>query len=348
MTNEEIIALLSTVVHPEHGCDIVSAGMVESLEADGGKVRFTLALTRARDPFAPAIKKAAIAAIEEVFPGTQITVLIKEPAPKAVKKETPAPVERAVKHIIAISSGKGGVGKSTVTASLAVTLSRLGYRTGVLDADIYGPSMPKMFALEDYLPVASGQEGHESIEPAERYGVKVMSIGFFIKPEDALVWRGPMATNALRQLMNQTAWGELDFLLIDLPPGTGDIHLTVIQELGIEGALIVSTPQQVAQADVLRGISMFRAEKVNVPVLGIVENMSWFTPRELPDNRYYIFGREGVAPLAEREGVELLAQVPLIMGVADGGDTGEPAALTEPQTTRIFEELANRLIVKLG
>ncbi|MCX4358759.1 MAG: Mrp/NBP35 family ATP-binding protein [Rikenellaceae bacterium] len=347
MTKEEITALLATVVHPETDRDIVSSGMVCDLDVTDDKVRFVLKTDRPRDPFAPAVKKAAVAAVTEVFPDAEITAVIKEPAPKAVKKDAPEVDKSGIGHVIAVSSGKGGVGKSTVTAGLAVTLARMGYRVGVLDADIYGPSMPKMFGLEEYMPTAVGEDGHEMIAPAERYGVKVMSIGFFIKAEDALAWRGPMATNALRQLMHQTLWGELDFLLIDLPPGTGDVHLTVMQEMGIDGAVIVSTPQQVAQADVLRGISMFRSQKASVPVIGIVENMSWFTPRELPDNRYYIFGRDGVAPLAEREGIELLAQVPLVMGVSDGGDNGRPAALTEPVTIGIFEDLARKLTDKI-
>ena len=348
MTKEEITALLSTVVHPETDRDIVSSGMVADLDVEEGRVRFTLATDRPRDPFAPAVKKAAVAAIAEVFPQADIKAVIKEPAPKSVKKEIPGVDRSGIGHVVAISSGKGGVGKSTVTANIAVALSRMGYRVGVLDADIYGPSMPKMFGMEDYMPVASSSDEREMIVPAERYGVKVMSIGFFIKAEDALAWRGPMATNALRQLMHQTLWGGLDFLLIDLPPGTGDVHLTVIQELGIDGAVIVSTPQQVAQADVLRGISMFRSQSAAVPVLGIVENMSWFTPRELLDSRYYIFGREGVGPLAEREGVELLAQVPLVMGVSDSGDNGRPAAIDEPFAIAIFDELARKLTDKIG
>lgn len=347
MTKETITDLLSGIVHPELERDIVSAGMIEGLEVSGNEVKFTIVLSRPRDPFASAIKKSAVAAISEAYPDAVVTALIKEPAPKNIKKEPAKVDKKGIGKVIAVSSGKGGVGKSTVTANLAVTLAGMGYGVGILDADIYGPSMPKMFGLEGYLPTAESEEGNEKIIPAESHGVKVMSIGFFIKPEDALVWRGPMATNALRQLMHQTQWGDIDFLLVDLPPGTGDVHLTIIQELNIDGAVIVSTPQQVAQADVLRGISMFKGPNVGVPVLGIVENMSWFTPKELPDNRYYIFGREGVAPLAESQGVELLEQVPLVMGVSDGGDKGEPAVVSEPETAEIFGRIAEKIIDKL-
>ena len=242
----------------------------------------------------------------------------------------------------------GGVGKSTVTANLAVALARTGYRTGVLDADIYGPSQPMMFGVEDYRPEGENIEGKEWIVPAEAYGVKVMSIGFFIPPGDALMWRGPMATNALRQMIHQTLWGPLDFLLLDLPPGTGDVHLSVISEMKVDGALIVTTPQRVALADVVRGVHMFRNEKVNIPVLGLVENMAWFTPAELPDNRYYIFGQGEAARLAEREKLPLLASIPLIRSVSEAADSGRPVAAAESPDGKFYDLLAEGVVAGLS
>ncbi len=350
---EQIKSVLASVIHPELGTDIVSSGMVESIEVTENQIRFTLSLVKPRDPFALSVKKNAIQKLTEKFPDykDKITVLIKEPAPKTQKKgEQPSlpSGEAQVRYKVAISSGKGGVGKSTVTANLAVTLASKGYRVGILDADIYGPSMPKMFGLENYVPVGEVIDGKEFLVPAEKYGVKVMSIGFFIQSDDALIWRGPMATNALRQLIHQTKWGELDFLLIDLPPGTGDVHLTIIGELKLSGAIVVTTPQQVALADAVRGIGMFRQEKVNVPILGLVENMSWFTPLELPDNRYYIFGKGGGVELAQSRNIPLLAQVPLVQSVCESGDEGIPASLDQKESVRqAFSDMAERMITFL-
>ncbi len=348
---DQIRSALTSVVHPELGIDIVSAGMVESVEVSEDQIRFTLALTKARDPFALSVKKNAIQKLTEIFPAysDKITVLIKEPAPKTKKAaEQPLPSGEAhIRYKIAVSSGKGGVGKSTVTANLAVSLASKGYRVGVLDADIYGPSMPKMFGTENYAPTGETIDGKEFLIPAERYGVKLMSIGFFIQPDDALIWRGPMATNALRQLIHQTYWGELDFLLIDLPPGTGDVHLTIIGELQLSGAIVVTTPQQVALADAVRGIGMFRQEKVNVPILGLVENMSWFTPSELPDNRYYIFGKDGGAELARTRNIPLLAQVPLVQSVCESGDGGVPVSLGKEAVREAFSDMADRVVASL-
>ncbi|WP_297832499.1 Mrp/NBP35 family ATP-binding protein [uncultured Rikenella sp.] len=356
LTNEEVLELLKGVTHPEQDKDIVSLGMVEHLQVDPatGAVRFTLKLTKPRDPMAASVRRAAEAILTEAT-GVSPVIVVSEPLPpdsKAAKQQ--AMREKSsmsgVGQVIAVASGKGGVGKSTVTANLAVALAAEGFRVGVLDADIYGPSMPKMFGVEEYKPVAEVAEDGSDLEyilPAEAYGVKVMSIGFFISGSDALVWRGPMATNALRQLLHQTAWGELDYLLIDLPPGTGDLHLTIVSELKLSGAVVVSTPQEVALADVVRGIVMFRNENVGVPIRGIVENMAWFTPAELPENKYYIFGPAGsdgrVAALAKEQGVPFLGSIPLVQAIAEGGDAGEPIASRDSVTGEAFRAVARTL-----
>ena len=348
MQNEQILAALATIVHPDTQKDIVAMGMVEDLNTSGEKIQFTLNFPKARDPFMNSVRKAAISAVESAFPAYagKVSVLVKEAAPKKAEKPERATSTGAIKNIIAVSSAKGGVGKSTVTANLAVALARKGYAVGIIDADIYGPSMPKMFGVEDYVPLAEVEDEKELIRPAESHGVKVMSIGFFINPEDALVWRGAMATNALRQLIHQSAWGELDFLLIDMPPGTGDIQLTIVQELAVTGAVIVSTPQAVALADVVRGIKMYRAEGIDVPVLGLVENMAWFTPAELPENKYYIFGKDGVKELAEKEGLPLLGQIPLVQSVRESGDAGKPVAAGETMTGLAFSHLADAVVTE--
>ncbi len=357
MTKKEILDLLKGVKHPEQDKDIVSLGMVENLQIDDttGAVRFTLKLTKPRDPMANSVRRAAEAVLLQAT-GIAATIVVAEPLPKdskAAKQQTMREKSQLneIGQVIAVASGKGGVGKSTVTANLAVALAAEGFRVGVLDADIYGPSMPKMFGIEDYKPVAEVAEDGSDLEyimPAEAYGVKVMSIGFFISKEDALVWRGPMATNALRQLLHQTAWGELDYLLIDLPPGTGDLHLTIVSELKLSGAVIVSTPQEVALLDVVRGIAMFRNENVQVPIRGIVENMAWFTPAELPDNKYYIFGpagaeHGGVARLAREQGVPFLGSVPLVQAIAEGGDSGRPIATRDSVSGEAFRTVARAL-----
>jgi ATP-binding protein involved in chromosome partitioning len=250
-----------------------------------------------------------------------------------------------VKNIIAVSSGKGGVGKSTVSANLAIALARLGYKVGLLDTDIFGPSMPKMFNVEEERPYAVKKDGRDLICPIEQYGVKLLSIGFFVSPDTATLWRGGMATSALKQLIADADWGELDYFILDTPPGTSDIHLTLLQTLPITGAIIVSTPQQVALADARKGIDMYRNEKVNVPILGLIENMAWFTPAELPENRYYIFGKEGCKQLAEEMQVPLLAQIPLVQSICDNGDAGTPAALSSDTATGLaFINLAQAVV----
>ena len=250
-----------------------------------------------------------------------------------------------VKNIIGISSGKGGVGKSTVSANLAVALAKLGYKVGLLDADIFGPSMPKMFQVEDARPYAERIDGRDLIIPVEKYGVKLLSIGFFVDPNQATLWRGGMASNALKQLIGDASWGELDYFLIDLPPGTSDIHLTVVQTLAMTGAIVVSTPQAVALADARKGINMFTNDKVNVPILGLVENMAWFTPAELPENKYYIFGKEGAKKLAEEMNVPLLGQIPIVQSICEGGDNGTPVVLDGDSVTgRAFLSLAASVV----
>jgi ATP-binding protein involved in chromosome partitioning len=260
--------------------------------------------------------------------------------------EMPKKQNIQAENIIAVASGKGGVGKSTVAVNLAVALAKMGYSVGLLDADIYGPSIPKMLGVEGMQPKIKGGEGHEIIVPIERYGVRMLSIGFFVRAEDALIWRGPMATNALRQLISQGEWNKPDFLIIDLPPGTGDVHLTVVQELAVTGAIIVSTPQEVALADAVKGINMFRNDKVNVPIFGLVENMAWFTPEELPNHRYYIFGNGGCRSLAERENIRLLGQIPIVQSIREGGDNGRPVVDNENSITgKAFMELAQNLLL---
>ncbi len=355
MKKEDILSVLGAVVHPETGRDIVASGVVENVNVSESGIVIYLLFARSRDPFAPALKREVLQRLGDAFPEyrERITVAIKEAAPK----ETPAPktlgerqrelgATSGIGHVIAISSGKGGVGKSTVAANLAVTLSRMGYRVGLLDADIYGPSQPKMFGVEGYKPtVATTQKagGAEMMVPAVALGVKIMSIGFFINPNDALVWRGPMATNALRQLIHTTEWGKLDYLLVDLPPGTGDVHLTILQELKVDGAVIVSTPQGIALADVVRGVQMFRSEKVDVPVLGVVENMAWFTPRELPENRYYLFGRGGAQAMAAELGLKFLGAVPIIQGVMEAGEKGRPAVVDNSDVRNYYRPIAEAI-----
>lgn len=360
--------LLKGVIHPETGRDIVSMGMVQDIavrvsdaDADAiSAVSFKIRLTRPHDPMAGSIRRMAEGVISEAMGVVPTIIVVEAPVatstsnPKSSsnrsstgKNTTKATTTGNVGRVIAVASGKGGVGKSTVTANLAVALARTGHRVGVIDADIYGPSMPKMFGLEGYVPMSAEQDGN-NIVPAESHGIKIQSIGFFVNPSDALIWRGPMATNALKQLIHQTDWGELDFLLIDLPPGTGDLHLTIVGELKIDGAIIVSTPALVAIADVVRGISMFNNENVRIPLIGIVNNMAYFTPAELPDNKYYIFGQGDLERVAAEQNVEILGEIPLVQSIAHGGSHGEPIAAQDSVTAEMFAQLAERLVLWQG
>ncbi|WP_300897301.1 Mrp/NBP35 family ATP-binding protein [uncultured Alistipes sp.] len=343
---EKIKELLRTVVHPETGTDIVTGSVVERIAVQEGHAAVTLQFAKARDPFAVKIKNQVQHLLETSLPDLRATVTIREGAPRKAEPERKT-TTGGIARVIAVASGKGGVGKSTVTANLALSLRAMGYRVGILDADIYGPSQPKMFGVEGYVPDAVREEGIDKILPAEVRGLRLMSIGFFVKPTDALLWRGAMAVNALRQMIHQTDWGELDFLLADLPPGTGDIHLSIIGELKIDAAVIVSTPQQIAVADVVRGVEMFRNPNVNIPVAGIVENMAWFTPAELPENRYYLFGRGGARAYAEASGTDFLGEIPIIQSVMEGGDAGTPAAATDPLTESYYRDIASKIVDKV-
>ena len=341
-----ILSALARVRYPGTGKNLVEAGMVEdNIRIDGNRVSFSLIFDKENDPFLKSVVKAAETAILTFVDGEvdirgNISVKFRKETPKAEARKEERPLA-GVKHIIAVSSGKGGVGKSTVSANLAVALARLGYKVGLLDADIFGPSIPKMFQIEDARPELAPVDGRELIEPIEKYGVKILSIGFFVEAKQAVIWRGGMASNALKQLIGEADWGPLDYFLIDLPPGTSDIHLTLVQTLHLSGALVVTTPQQVALADARKGISMFENDKVDVPILGLVENMSWFTPAELPENRYYLFGKDGAKQLAIETGNRLLGQIPLVQSICESGDVGRPVALDEDSPSGLaFRELA--------
>ena len=344
----QIITWLQEVEHPAKGDkNIVELGMVEKIEAGEGKVTVTLSFPKHRDPLAEYLIGSAKASIIRNAPaGTQVEVktIIKDAAPKK-KPGLDLGFEEVegIKHIIGIASGKGGVGKSTVAVNLAIALARLGYKVGLADADVYGPSVPKMTATEGQMPDAFQEGEKEVIVPLEKYGVKWMSIGYFAKPEQALIWRGPMACNALKQMILQVRWGELDFLLIDMPPGTGDIHISLVHDIPMEGAVIVSTPQDVALADVEKGVNMFRNESVNKPILGLVENMAWFTPAEHPDEKYYLFGKDGGIRMAEKYQIPLLGQIPIVQSIREGGDAGEPVALSSRPDGLAFIEIAKKL-----
>lgn len=346
--NEQLEQLLRSIIHPETNDNIVDSGFVDRADmGEDGSIAITLRFQKARDPFAQKIKHQVEALMASTFPENKAMVIIREAAPKPRRQEN-VTTTTDICRIVAVASGKGGVGKSTVTANLAVALRQRGYNVGILDADIYGPSQTKMFGVEGYIPEAErDEEGHDFIIPAQSLGIKIMSIGFFIRPTDALMWRGGMAVNALHQLIHQTRWGKLDYLLIDLPPGTGDIHLSIINEIKISGAVIVSTPQQVAVADVVRGVEMFRHPQVDIPVLGVIENMAWFTPEELPDNRYYLFGKGGAKQYAEEVGVDLLGQVPIIQSIMEGSDEGRPAGGFDARVEEYYQEIAAKVVDKL-
>lgn len=339
-----ILDALATVRYPGTGKNLVEQEMVEDdMRIDGMKVSFSLIFDKSTDPFMKSVLKAAETAIHTyAYPEAEVTINVKT---RTADRPEPGKMLPEVKNVIAVSSGKGGVGKSTVAANLAVALAKLGYNVGLLDTDIFGPSVPKMFGLENVQIFAEEKDGRQLLIPAEKYGVKMLSIGFFVKPETATLWRGAMACNALKQLIADTNWGALDFLVLDTPPGTSDIHLTLLQTLAITGAVIVSTPQQVALADARKGVDMYRNEKVNVPILGMVENMAWFTPAELPENRYYLFGREGVKHMAEEMNVPLLGQIPIVQSICESGDEGEPAAVKDDTVTgQAFANLARAVV----
>ena len=340
-----ILDALSNVRYPGNGKNIVECNMVEDdIRIDGNKVSFSLIFDKPTDPFIKSVVRAA-----EVAINTYISPEVEIKGNIAVKTrmEAPAPAPKmlpGVKNIIGVSSGKGGVGKSTVATNLAVSLAQKGYKVGLLDADIFGPSAPLMFGLEDAPVYMEEVDGRNLIVPVEKYGVKVLSIGFLVDKEKAVLWRGGMASNALKQLIGEANWGDLDYFVIDMPPGTSDIHLTLVQTLGITGAIVVTTPQEVALADARKGMSMFQSEAVSVPILGLVENMAWFTPAAHPEEKYYIFGKEGGMRLAEKLGVDLLGQIPLVAGICKGGDDGVPVVLQNSVSGAAFMSLADRVI----
>ena len=339
-----ILDALATVRYPGNGRNLVEAEMVaDNMRIDGMKVSFSLTFEKPTDPFMKSMIKAAETAIH-TYVSPEVEVEITTESRQAARPEVGKLLPQ-VKNVIAVSSGKGGVGKSTVAANLAVSLAKLGYKVGLLDADIFGPSVPKMFQVEDAKPYAENVGGRDLIVPIEKYGIKLLSIGFFVNPEQATLWRGGMASNALKQLVGDADWGELDYFILDTPPGTSDIHLTLLQTLAITGAVIVSTPQQVALADARKGVDMYTNDKVNVPILGLVENMALFTPAELPENKYYLFGKEGCKQLAENLNVPLLGQIPIVQSICEGGDKGTPVALDENTVTgRAFLQLAAAVV----
>jgi ATP-binding protein involved in chromosome partitioning len=345
-SKDQIIAGLKKVIHPEKGKDIVTLGMIAEIESGENGISLTIVPEKSNDPFISSIKSTIVRTIKEALGPDAVISEIKV-QPKVIvgkQQEKQREVLPGVTNIIAVSSGKGGVGKTTIAVNLAISLARKGYNVGLLDADIFGPSVPKMFGAEKYRPEVRRENNIDHIIPLTKYGVKVLSPGFFVDPADAVIWRGPLASNFLKQLITQGEWGALDYLFVDLPPGTSDIHLTLVQEVPVTGAIVVTTPQEVALADAVKGISMFRSDKIDVPVLGLVENMSWFTPAELPENKYFIFGKEGGKKLAEKMKVPLLGQIPLVQSICESSDNGQPMALGDSIEGNAFMELAEVLI----
>jgi len=349
MTVQDIYNYLRDVKHPgKQDRDIVSLGMVHSIDVNPGKVEVTLAFPKRRDPLTEYLIGATRSSLIRHLPHdytAEVNTIVLEEKPAAKKQLDLDNRELSeVGHILGIASGKGGVGKSTIAVNLAVALARLGYKVGLADADVYGPSIPTMTDTEGLQPLAeSGEEGRELMIPIEKYGVKWMSIGYFAQRGQALIWRGPMACNALKQMILQVKWGELDFLLIDMPPGTGDIHISLAKDIPMEAAIIVTTPQNVALADVEKGVNMFRNENVNKRILGIVENMAWFTPEEHPDEKYYIFGKDGGSQMAKTLGIDLLGQIPLVQSIRESSDFGQPAALSSKPDSLSFIDLAGKI-----
>ena len=346
MYPQQIIDALRHVRYPGTGKDLIESGMLEDdIRISGFEVSFSLIFPKDNDPFMKSVVKASEVALQTyVDPNIAAhihTKFVKQNQSPITNHQSPI----HAKHVIAIHSGKGGVGKSTVAANLAVALAQRGCAVGLLDADIHGPSIPKMFQCEDARPYSVEEDGRTLIEPIEQYGVKMLSIGFFVDPSQAVIWRGGMASNAIKQLIEDAHWGNLDYFLIDLPPGTSDIHLTLINSLQLSGAIVVTTPQPVALVDARKGVEMFRNEKVNVPILGLIENMSWFTPAELPENKYYIFGKDGGKALAEELNVPLLGQIPLVQSIREGGDAGTPVALQVGHpAAAAFDRIADHLL----
>ncbi len=339
ITKEKVLEALGYVEDPDLKKDLVTLNMIRDVAIDGRKVSFTVVLTTPACPLKNLIEQACRNAIIH-YVNKDAEVTVNMTADVTSRRGNDTDLLPGVKNIIAVASGKGGVGKSTVAVNLAVALARTGARVGIIDADIFGPSLPIMFGVTNERPFIREEGGKSTMEPVERYGVKVLSIGFLVDQDQAVAWRGPMASKALRQLFSDAAWGDLDYMLIDLPPGTSDIHLTLVSAVPVTGAVIVTTPQEIALADARKGVAMFRMPQINVPVLGLVENMSWFTPPELPDNKYYLFGKGGGSALAEKLEVPLLGQIPIEEKICAGGDGGTPVAMEDSPLGRAFEDLA--------
>jgi ATP-binding protein involved in chromosome partitioning len=347
LNKQDIYSALKTITAPGEGENMIDSGAVTNVVTFADEVIVDITI---KNPSLQARKRTEVDILQtihrKVYEKAKIKVNIKVDVPVAApKNEIKGKVIPGISNIIAVASGKGGVGKSTITANLAVTLAKMGFKVGVLDADIYGPSIPIMFDVASERPLSVNVDGKSKMKPVENYGVKVLSIGFFTKPDQAVIWRGPMASKALNQMIFDAAWGELDFMLLDLPPGTGDIHLSIMQALPITGAVVVSTPQNVALADAKKGVAMFQQESINVPVLGIIENMAYFTPEELPNNKYYIFGKEGAKHLAEDLEVPFLGEIPLVQSIREAGDVGRPAAMqTGNATEEAFDQITRAVV----
>ncbi|MFC4665924.1 P-loop NTPase [Falsiporphyromonas endometrii] len=351
ITKQQIIDALDKVRYPGTGKNLIDTGIVtaDDIHIEGMKVSMTYKFAKANDPFIKSVVKASETAIL-TYVGKDVDIKgnIDIEVPEQHQLSEKQAILPGVKNIVAIFSGKGGVGKSTVTSNLAVALAQAGYKVGLLDADVFGPSIPKMFNCEDARPILEKVGDRELIKPIEVRGIKMLSMGFFVDKASPVLWRGSLACNALTQLMRDANWGELDYFLIDMPPGTSDIHLTMVQTIALTGAVVVTTPQQVAIADAIKGIAMFLEDKIDVPVLGLIENMSWFTPAELPNNRYYIFGKEGGKKLAEQLDIPLLGQIPLVQSICEAGDNGAPSASEENTLTgEFFKEVATKLVEKV-
>ena len=346
MYPQQIIDALQHVRYPGTGKNLIESGMLEDdIRISGMEVSFSIIFEKDNDPFHKSVIKAAETAIHTYVDENAAVHIHAKFIKHNIAPKTEGLENLRAHNVIAIHSGKGGVGKSTISANMAITLSKMGYRVGLLDADIHGPSIPKMFHTEGCRPVSTLVNGRNLIEPIEQYGVKMLSIGFFVDPQQAVVWRGGMASNAIKQLIQDANWGDLDYFLIDLPPGTSDIHLTLVQHLHLTGAIVVTTPQSVALVDARKGVDMFVNEKINVPVLGLIENMAWFTPAELPNNRYYIFGKDGGKELAEELNIPLLGQVPLVQSIREGGDEGMPIAMQDGHpAAQMFAAICNTLL----
>jgi ATP-binding protein involved in chromosome partitioning len=350
VTERQVLDALSNVMEPDLKKDLVTLNMISDIKIEENSVEFSVILTTPACPLKESIKRACINAVNDNL-GSEINVIVNLTSRVTSNRKPAETMLGGVKNIIAVASGKGGVGKSTIAANLAVALAKTGAKVGLIDADIYGPSVPIMFNLENEQPEVIEEDGKSKLVPILKYGVNLLSIGFFVDPSKALVWRGPMASGALNQLFSDGKWGELDYMVIDLPPGTGDIHLTLVQSLQVTGVVVVSTPQNVAMADARKAVNMFREEKINVPILGIVENMSYFTPAELPDNKYYIFGKDGCSGLAKEFDIPLLGQIPIVQGICESGDKGSPIVLDETSPVhdafiKLAENVAQQISIR--